>query len=141
MRVLKYLVSLPIAAVCMMAGQSYAMPLTSPDGSLTITFERGGCSTGKISGTYSTKSDVSGVLYQLDCTVTVDQIDFFFIDTQGSERCYGKMINSWGGRGGEYTHWTVLGAVPGYQCSSIGQTLRQDKMRWSSLKTDRPNSP
>jgi hypothetical protein len=129
MRILKYLVSLPIAVFCMMAGQSHASTLSSPDGSLTVTFQKGGCSTGKISGTYSTKSDVSGVLYQVDCSSEGDANFYFFIDTQGSERCYGKMTNAWGGRNGESTRWNVQGAVPGYQCPSVGQTLRQDKMR------------
>jgi hypothetical protein len=133
MRIIKYLASFPIA-LCALAIASPAFArehtMTSPDRSLTITFQdSSGCSTGKISGTYSTKSDVSGALYQFDCGKGEDSNYYFFIDTQGSERCYGKMINSWGGRGGESTRWEVLGAVPSYKCSSVGQTLNQDKMR------------
>jgi hypothetical protein len=128
-RVPKCLASFPIAAVLVIGSHSYAAALTSPDGSLTITFQKSsGCSTGKISGTYSTKSDVSGALYQFDCGKAEDDDFYFFIDTQGPERCYGKMTNSFGGRYGTTTRWTVLGAVPGYNCTSVGQTLKQDGM-------------
>jgi hypothetical protein len=112
------------------ASPAFAATLTSPDGSLTITWQSGGCKTGEISGTYRTKSDVSGVLYEFDCGKDGDVGTHFFIDTQGSERCYGKMTNSWGGRNGdEQTRWSVLGAVPSYKCSSVGQILKQDGMR------------
>jgi hypothetical protein len=135
MRIPKCLASFPIAALLVIGSHSYASArertMTSPDRSLTITFqESSGCSTGRISGTYSTKSDVSGALYQFDCGKGEDVNFYFFIDTQGAERCYGKMTNSWGGLGGEATRWNVMGAVPGYQCLSVGQTLRQDNMRY-----------
>jgi hypothetical protein len=128
MKNLNCLAALPIA-LCAVAIATPAFAITSPDGSLTIMWQSGGCKTGEISGTYNTKSDVSGVLYEFDCGKDGDVGTHFFIDTQGSERCYGKMINSWGGRGGESTRWEVLGAVPSYKCSSVGQTLKQDGMR------------
>jgi hypothetical protein len=133
MRILKCLASLPIAALLVMAAHSSAFAdetTTSPDGTLTMTHNhRSGCKTGRISGTYRTKSGVSGVLYEIDCGQEGDVAHFFFMDTQGSEQCYGKMTEGWGGRGGESTRWEVLGAVPGEKCSSVGQTLKQDGMR------------
>jgi hypothetical protein len=134
MRIPKCLASFPIAALFIVTSQSYASArertTTSPDRSLTITFqESSGCSTGRISGTYSTKSDVSGALYQFSCGEGEDVNFYFFIDTQGSERCHGKMENLWGGSNGETTRWTVLGAVPGYNCTSVGQVLKQGGMR------------
>ena len=103
---------------------------TSPDGSLTMTHNhQSGCKTGVINGVYSTPIGVAGVLYEVDCDSEGDAAMFFFMDTKGSQRCYGKMIEAWGGREGTSTTWTVKGNVPGYQCNSVGKTFRKSGMR------------
>ncbi|PZO41883.1 MAG: hypothetical protein DCF19_08410 [Pseudanabaena frigida] len=131
MRAITYLT----AALILVGNQSMAfasdITTTSPDNSLTMTHNhQSGCSSGKINGTYKTAFGISGVLYEIDCeTEKGDSATFFFMDTQGGERCYGKMTESWGGRDGDSTEWFTLGAVPGYQCNSIGKPFRQDRMR------------
>lgn len=80
------------------------------------------CSTVNPSGVYKFGNGVTGLLTALDCESTGGDIaSHKFIDTAGSERCFGRMTQYWSGK--VITVWKIDGTVPGYRCSKAGKTF------------------
>lgn len=91
------------------------------------------CSTVEPIETYSVRNgEIEGILYATACekgyrlpNPLVDYVKYVFIDTGGtsSERCYG-IINTSTPSGINYS-WEFKGAVPGYSCGKINQTINR----------------
>ena len=102
--------------------------LVSESGNLRIEILRSyqeACATEKPSDSYSVENGVSGLLYPNQCGgYGTDVVEYRFVDTSGTERCTG-VVGSGGGGGRGIPiemYWKIEDAVPGYRCSTIGET-------------------
>lgn len=97
--------------------------LVSQSGHLRIQWNSA-CSMSKSMGNYSVRGGVAGILYTTTpCDFGGDVFQYKFIDTQGPERCLGRMTTIYGSRKGVASRWLVDGTVPGYRCSTAGRTF------------------
>ena len=81
------------------------------------------CASGTAQASYRVSGGSSGLLYPDDCNGNSGR--FRFEDTGGRERCLGTSIwkDSASGIDGEReTIWIIEASVPGFACSTVGQT-------------------
>jgi len=104
--------------------------LVSPTGNLRIK-HGSNCSTVNPVATYQGRNGASGILYALTCEGLGGDVYFDkFIDTRGAERCLGRLTTYYTSSSkGIVTRWQIDGTVPGYKCTTVGQTFEIERMR------------
>lgn len=83
------------------------------------------CAAGTAQATYRVKGGADGLVYPDDCADNSGLARFE--DTSGAERCVGAMrfnIVRSGSSVFADTTWVIKDAVPGFRCSTVGQTFK-----------------
>ena len=95
---------------------------------LYIYLKKKECSTTKASGNYhyirESMSRFQGFLIRKNCSQDIDseRLELKFIDTEGGEMCYGKMIRIESTQK-NITTWEFEGSVSNHYCSQIGKVI------------------